>query len=177
VTAFTFDTDGTVHVEPVAAKDEDLDELEQNLVILYSGIERAARVVLSEQGDRLRALDEATITNMHRIKELGHEVTRLLVSGDIDRYGELLHDHWMRKRGLASKMTDDVIDEHYEAARKAGAIGGKLMGAGGGGFFMFYVRPADRRRFIETMVARGLRPLKFRFDVDGARIVANLHRS
>ncbi len=177
VTAFTFDTDGTVHVEPVAAKDEVLDELEQNLVIVYSGIERAARVVLSEQGDRLRALDESTIENMHRIKEIGHEVTRLLVSGDIDRYGELLHDHWMRKRGLASKMTDDVIDEHYDAARKAGAIGGKLMGAGGGGFFMFYVRPADRRRFIETMVARGLRPLKFRFDVDGARIVANLHRS
>ena len=177
VTAFTFDTDGAVHVEPVPAKDEVLDELEQNLVILYSGIERAARVVLSEQGDRLRAEHPATVESMHRIKNIGHEVTRLLVSGDVDSYGELLHDHWMRKRGLASKMTDDVIDEHYAEARKAGAIGGKLMGAGGGGFFMFYVRPADRRRFVETMVGRGLRPLKFRFDVDGARIVANLHRS
>jgi D-glycero-alpha-D-manno-heptose-7-phosphate kinase len=74
-------------------------------------------------------------------------------------------------------MTDSVIDEHYEAARAAGAIGGKLMGAGGGGFFMFYVRPADRRRVIEAVVARGLRVLRFRFDKGGARIVANLHRS
>ncbi len=177
VTAFTFDTDGTVHVEPVPAKDEVLDELESNLVILYTGIERPARVVLKEQGDRLRDLDEETVQRMHRIKELGHEVHRLLAAGDVDRYGELLHDHWMKKRGLASKMTDDAIDEHYEAARRAGAIGGKLMGAGGGGFFMFYVRPGDRRRFVEVMAARGLRQLRFRFDVDGARIVANLHRS
>src|SRR5262249_14851095 len=76
-----------------------------------------------------------------------------------------------------SKMTDSTIDEHYEAARKAGAIGGKLMGAGGGGFFMLYTRPQDKRRVIEAMAARGLRQLRFRFDVDGAGIVANLHRS
>ena len=79
---------------------------------------------------------------MHRIKELGHETqphpARAATS---TRYGELLHEHWTNKRKLASKMTDSVIDEHYEAARKAGAIGGKLMGAGGGGFFMFYARP------------------------------------
>ena len=74
-------------------------------------------------------------------------------------------------------MTDSVIDEHYEAARKAGAIGGKLMGAGGGGFFMFYARPADRRAVYAAMVKRGLRPLRFRFDPGGARIVANLRQS
>jgi len=88
-----------------------------------------------------------------------------------------LHEHWTNKRKLASKMTDDRIDEHYEAARSAGAVGGKLMGAGGGGFFMFYARPADKRRVYERMVQRGLRPLRFRFDLDGARIVANMHRS
>ncbi len=177
VTAFTFGTDGSVQVEPVPAKDEVLDELESNLVIVYSGIERPARVVLTEQGQRLESLEADVVERMHRIKEIGHEVYRLLVDGDIDRYGELLHHHWTQKRKLASKMTDPTIDEHYEAARKAGAIGGKLMGAGGGGFFMLYVRPADRRRVQEAMVARGLRLLKFRFDLDGARIVANLHRS
>jgi D-glycero-alpha-D-manno-heptose-7-phosphate kinase len=92
---------------------------------------------------------------MHRIKEIGHEVYRLLVAGDLDRYGELLHHHWTYKRKLASKMTEPQLDEQYEAARAAGAIGGKLMGAGGGGFFMFYVRPADKRRVIEAMMARG----------------------
>jgi D-glycero-alpha-D-manno-heptose-7-phosphate kinase len=177
ITAFTFAPDGSVSVEPVPAKDEVLDELEQNLVIVYSGIERPARTVLGEQGQRIQALEPDVMERMHRIKEIGHEVYRLLVDGDVDRYGELLHHHWTQKRALASKMTDAVIDEHYEAARKAGAIGGKLMGAGGGGFFMFYVRPEGRRRVQEAMTARGLRLLKFRFDLDGARIVANLHRS
>jgi D-glycero-alpha-D-manno-heptose-7-phosphate kinase len=177
ITALTIAPGGEVEVEPVPMREEVLDELETNLVIVYSGIERPARVVLGEQGKRLRELEPDVLERMHRIKEIGHEVYRLLVGGDVDRYGELLHDHWMRKRKLASTMTDAVLDEHYEAARAAGAIGGKLMGAGGGGFFMFYVRPADKRRLLETMVGRGLRTLKFRFDLDGARIVANLHRS
>jgi D-glycero-alpha-D-manno-heptose-7-phosphate kinase len=177
VTAFTFEPDGSVHVEPVPVSDELLDELQSNLVILWSGIERPAKLVLSEQGERLRGLEPDAIERMHRIKEIGHEVYRLLVAGDLDGFGELLHHHWIAKRKLASKMTDSVLDEHYEAARKAGAIGGKLMGAGGGGFFMFYVRPSERRRFTETMAQRGLRPLRFHFDMDGARIVANMHRS
>jgi D-glycero-alpha-D-manno-heptose-7-phosphate kinase len=177
VTAFTFDPGGAVHVEPVPVTDEVLDELQSNLVILWSGIERPAKVVLGEQGARLRDLDPDAIERMHRIKDLGREVYRLLVAGDLDAFGELLHHHWTAKRKLASKMTDDVIDDHYEAARAAGAIGGKLMGAGGGGFFMFYVRPSDRRRFVEAMARRGLRPLRFHFDMDGARIVANMHRS
>jgi D-glycero-alpha-D-manno-heptose-7-phosphate kinase len=114
---------------------------------------------------------------MHRIKALCHDFYPILVTGDIDSYGELLHEHWTNKRKLASKMADSTIDEHYDAARKAGAIGGKLMGAGGGGFFMFYTRPQERRRVLEAMAARGLRQLRFRFDMDGARIVTNLHRS
>ena len=177
VTALTLEKDGTVRVDPVPIRDEVLDELSNNLVIMYSGIERRASSVLEEQGQRVNKSDSATIDGMHRIKALGHEVYRLLTEGDVDRYGELLHDHWTHKRKLSSKMTDDRIDEHYEAARKAGAIGGKLMGAGGGGFFMFYARPADKRRVFEAMVKRGLRPLRFRFDLDGARIVANMHRS
>jgi D-glycero-alpha-D-manno-heptose-7-phosphate kinase len=177
LTALTIGTDGSVEVEPVPVRGEVLEELESNLVVVYSGIERPARVVLGEQGRRLRELEPDVIERMHRIKEIGREVYRLLVDGDIDRYGELLHDHWTRKRKLASTMTDAVIDEHYEAARAAGAVGGKLMGAGGGGFFLFYVRPADKRRLLERMSARGLRILKFRFDLDGARIVANMHRS
>lgn len=177
VTALTIDKSGLVHVEPVPVRDEVLDELQNNLVIAYSGIERPAKAVLSEQGERVKQADEKTLQRMHRIKEIGHEVYRLLVSGDIDRYGELLHEHWLSKRGLASKMTDERIDEYYEAARRAGAIGGKLMGAGGGGFFMFYVRPAEKRTVLEALSKIGLRTLRFRFDLDGAKIMANLHRS
>ncbi len=177
VAAMTFHEDGRVDVAPVAMRDEVLFELENNLVIVYSGVERAARIVLAEQGERMGRLEPAVVESMHRIKALGHRVVRLLERGDVDDYGELLHEHWTNKRRVASSMTDPVLDEHYEAARRAGAIGGKLMGAGGGGFFMFYVRPGDKRRLIEAMTARGLQVLRFRFDFDGARIVANLHRS
>lgn len=175
ITAMTFDSDGSVHVEPVAMRGEVLDELESNLVIVYSGVERQARDVLGQQGQNLARPNIAE--GMHRIKAIGHQVKALLESGDLDQFGELLDEHWTRKKDQATGMTDASLDEHYEAARAAGAIGGKLMGAGGGGFFMFYVRPKDKRPLIEALARRGLRRLRFRFDHDGARIVANLHRS
>jgi D-glycero-alpha-D-manno-heptose-7-phosphate kinase len=177
ITALTIAKDGSVQVAPVPVRDEVLDELQNNLLIMYSGLERPAKVVLAEQGERVRGADSATVAGMHRIKALGREVYDLLVRGDVDRYGEILHEHWTHKRTLASKMTDATLDQHYEAAREAGALGGKLIGAGGGGFFMFYVRPQERRRVWETLAARGLRPLRFRFDLDGARIALNLHRA
>ncbi len=177
ITAFTFDKDGSVHVERVPVDDATLAELESNLLIFYTGIERSASAVLSDQKKTIQTNKDDAVARMHRIKELGYEVKRLLIAGDIDRYGELLHEHWTNKRKLAASMTDARIDEHYEAARAAGAIGGKLMGAGGGGFFMFYVRPQQRRALYEAMVARGLKPFRFRFDYDGAKIVANFHRS
>lgn len=177
VTALTIDRDGTVHVAPVPIRNEVLDELENNLLIVYSGIERPARLVLGEQSERLRTNDPETLAGMHRIRELGHTVYDLLVRGQVDEYGELLHEHWTRKRSLASAVSSEVIDETYAVARRAGALGGKLMGAGGGGFFMFYVRPDAKRRTWEALAALGMRRLRFRFDLDGARIVANLHRS
>jgi len=177
ITALTFDRDGTVHAERLPVKDDVIDQLESSLLVFYSGVERSASAVLAEQAKTVSANKDDAVQRMHRIKQMGYETKKLLLDGTIDLYGELLHEHWMNKRKLAVNMTDSVIDEHYEAARAAGAIGGKLMGAGGGGFFMFYVRPAERRKVYETLVARKLRPMRFRFDFDGARIVANFHRS
>ncbi len=177
ITAFTFEPGGGVTVERVPMKTEVIEDLEMNLLVFYSGIERRASDVLSEQKKTITSNKDDAVQRMHRIKALGYETKRILMSGSIDQYGDLLHEHWMNKRKLASNMTDGTIDEHYEAARKAGAIGGKLMGAGGGGFFMFYVRPETRRKVYEVLVARGLSPLRFRFDFDGARISANFQRS
>jgi D-glycero-alpha-D-manno-heptose-7-phosphate kinase len=177
VSALTFNKDGTVEVERLPLREEVIDELESNLVIYYSGVERAASSVLKEQAKTIVQNKDDAVQRMHRIKALGHDTKRILLSGQVDVYGEMLHEHWTNKRKLASNMADGTIDEHYEAARKAGAIGGKLMGAGGGGFFMFYVRAAERRRVQEALSARGLRPMRFRFDFDGARIMANFHRS
>jgi D-glycero-alpha-D-manno-heptose-7-phosphate kinase len=177
ISAMNFHPDGSVDVERLPIREEVIDELESNLVIYYSGIERAASTVLKEQARTIVENKDDAVQRMHRIKQLGYETKLVLLSGQIDKYGEMLHEHWMNKRKLASNMADSAIDEHYDAARKAGAIGGKLMGAGGGGFFMFYVRAADRRRVHDTLAARGLRPMRFRFDFDGARIMANFHRS
>jgi D-glycero-alpha-D-manno-heptose-7-phosphate kinase len=177
ITAFTFHTDGSVDVERLPLRDEVIDDLESNLIIYYSGVERSASAVLKEQAKTIVENKDAAVQRMHRIKQLGHETKRILLAGEIDTYGEMLHEHWTNKRKLASNMADGAIDDHYEAARKAGAIGGKLMGAGGGGFFMFYVRAAERRRVHDSLAARGLRPMRFRFDFDGARIMANFHRS
>src|ERR1700733_11795103 len=175
ISAITFNRDGSVDVERLPLRDEVIDDLESNLVIYYSGVERSASSVLKEQQKTIVENKEAAVDRMHRIKELGYETRRILLAGQTDTYGEMLHEHWTNKRKLAANMADSTIDEHYDTARKAGAIGGKLMGAGGGGFFMFYARAADRRRVQEAMAARGLRPLRFRFDFDGARIMANFH--
>src|SRR5262249_14405170 len=127
VTAFTFDPDGSVHAERVPIRPEVLDELESNLLIFYSGVEREAAAVLSEQGRTIQKNQDGAVERMHRIKALGRETLDILTSGRVDAYGELLHEHWTNKRKLASNMSDSAIDGHYEAARKAGAIGGKLM--------------------------------------------------
>jgi D-glycero-alpha-D-manno-heptose-7-phosphate kinase len=174
INALTFNPDGSVDVERLPIRDEVIDELESNLLIFYSGVERAASAVLTQQAKTITSNSDAAVERMHRIKALGHDTKRILLDGEIDNYGEMLHEHWTNKRKLASNMTDSTIDEHYDAARKAGAIGGKLMGAGGGGFFMFYVRAAERRRVHEALAKRGLRPMRFRFDFDGARIAASL---
>jgi D-glycero-alpha-D-manno-heptose-7-phosphate kinase len=177
ISAMTFHPDGRVDVERLDLRDEVIDELESRLLIFYSGVERAASPVLAQQAGAIVENRDDAVERMHRIKALGRETRRILLAGELDSYGEMLHEHWTQKRRLAAGMSDGLIDEHYQAARSAGAVGGKLMGAGGGGFFMFYVRSAERRRVHEALTARGLRPLRFRFDFDGARIMANFHRS
>ena len=176
VTALRIAGDGSVEVEPVPIQPGVLQQLSDNLLIMYSGVERPAKLVLTEQSERVARADPVVLEGMHRIKALGLEVYELLVRGKLDRYGELLDEHWQHKRRLASRMTDDTLDQHYAAARQAGAVGGKLIGAGGGGFFMLYVRKSERARVQAALMVRGLQPLPFRFDLEGARILLNPRR-
>src|SRR5258708_1947075 len=142
ISAMTFQPDGAVTVERLTLRDEVVDELESNLVVYYSGVERAASTVLREQAKTIAENTDHAVQRMHRIKALGYDTKAILLSGKVDTYGEMLHEHWTNKRKLAPNMADETIDGHYEAARKAGAIGGQLMGAGGRGFFMFSVGAA-----------------------------------
>lgn len=164
-----------VQVTPLRLSDDGLAELESNLHVFYTGVDREASPLLADQQKQMKA-DARSADAMHRIKQLGYETRRLLSQDKLDEYGELLDEHWTNKRKLSSQVSSGAIDEHYRAARRAGALGGKLMGAGGGGFFLFYARK-DKGALIRTLVARGLRYIRFRFDMDGAKIVANLTRS
>ena len=114
----------------------------------------APNVPMPKGGGKLGKKNGGSLEAMHRIKAIGHEVRRLLERGDVDGFGALLDAHWQEKRKLASNVSNPQLDEHYQAARRAGALGGKLMGAGGGGFFMFYCRD-HRGRLIDEMTRRG----------------------
>ena len=113
------------------------------------------------------------IANLHQIKEIGLETRKYLERSQVDKLGELLHVHWETKKKRSQKISNPLVDECYEAARKNGAIGGKLIGAGGGGFLMFYCKNHDKPRIIETMQKMRLRWERFHFDYDGAKILVN----
>jgi D-glycero-alpha-D-manno-heptose-7-phosphate kinase len=170
VVGLTIERDLSVHVERIDVAASALERLEASLHVFHVGGARDSNAVLSSQHDALAAR-AASVEAMHAIKALGVETRRLLERGRVDEYGELLHAHWTEKRRVASAVTNEGIDAHYEAARTAGAIGGKVMGAGGGGFLLLHARDGERLR--RAMAARGLRPLSFRFEPTGARIVGD----
>ncbi len=143
-------------------------------LLFHSGIERRASEILSEQDERSKKDDTEVISNLHQVKEIGLETRKALEKGDVDELGELLNVHWQAKKKRSGKMTDPFIDECYEVARKNGALGGKIIGAGGGGFFMFYSNNSDKPRLYQTMTKLGLKPMKFHFQSEGAKILLNM---
>ncbi len=173
LTCLTFEKNGEVLVEPLKISGETLDQLESNLLLFFTGKERKASEILSEQDERSKKEDPEMIQNLHQIKEIGLETKKYLEKGKVEMLGELLHVHWETKKKRSQKMSDPFIDECYEVAREKGAIGGKLIGAGGGGFFMFYCNNSEKPKLIEAMTKMGLRWERFRFDFDGAKILVN----
>ena len=171
LTCLTFEKNGEVLVEPLKISGETLDQLESNLLLFFTGKERKASEILSEQDERSKKEDPEMIQNLHQIKEIGLETKKYLEKGEVNMLGELLHVHWETKKKRSQKMSDPFIDECYEVARQKGAIGGKLIGAGGGGFFMFYCNNNEKPKLIETMTGMGLRWERFHFDFDGAKIL------
>jgi D-glycero-alpha-D-manno-heptose-7-phosphate kinase len=174
ITCLTFEKNGNVLVEPLKISPETMDQLESNISLFHTGIERSASDILSDQDEKSKRDDPAIIENLHKIKEIGLETRKVLEMGKVDEFGRLLHVHWETKRKRSSKMTDPFIDECYETARKNGALGGKLIGAGGGGFFMFYCHNSDKPGLSQAMKKAGLKPMRFSFDFEGAKILINM---
>jgi D-glycero-alpha-D-manno-heptose-7-phosphate kinase len=176
ITCLTFEKNGDVLVEALRISDEALDQMESNIALFYTGIERSASEILAEQDEKSKKDDPKVIENLHKIKEIGLQTRKALESGNVDEFGELLHVHWETKRKRSQKMSDPFIDECYDVARKNGALGGKLIGAGGGGFFMFYCRNSDRPKLSRAMKNMRLKPMRFSFDFEGAKILINMKR-
>ncbi|MCU0666220.1 MAG: sugar kinase [Candidatus Omnitrophica bacterium] len=168
--AYTFNTDGTVVVDPVDIKEEDLAQLQNNLLLFFLNKERSASDVLIEQDQKTKQDDKKTIQRLHKIKEIGLATRAAFEKGKLDDFGELMHQHWLIKKGLSGKVSDSFIDEVYEAGRKSGALGGKVAGAGGGGFILFYC-PKNKSVLVEAMAKMGLVPFWFSFEHEGAKIV------
>lgn len=173
LTCLTFDKSGEVIVEPLRISDDAIEQLESNLILVFTGQERSASEILSEQDKKSKEDDQATIQNLHRVKEIGLETRKCLEKGQIDKVGELFNLHWGIKKERSSKISYPFIDECYEVACKHGAIGGKLIGAGGGGFLLLYCRNSDKPKVIKAMQKMGLKWERFRFDFDGAKILVN----
>ena len=169
ITCFTFHRDHRVDVEPLKVSNRTMFDLEDNLLLFFTGFNRAARSILKDQHVRSQAGEKEMLENLHYVKALAHRSREALESGDLFRFGELMHEHWEHKRRRSGGISNPQIDKWYSLAMRNGAVGGKLVGAGGGGFLMFYA--ADRGLLRQAMADAGLEEVRFRFDFEGTKVV------
>ena len=173
INAYSIDRSGKVSVEDMNLDDSTVAELESNIMMFYTGITRKSSEVLSKQQERISDPKTDALERMHAIKRIGLESKKALQSGNLRRFGELLHEHWEVKRGVTDNMSSDDIDRWYSMAREDGAIGGKIIGAGGGGFLMLYCE-GDKQRLRSAMAKEGLAEFEFKFDFEGSKTVYNI---
>lgn len=173
VVCLEISTDGEVHVSPLSISDDVIRELESNLLFFYTGIKRSAATVLKDQSVSIEERRSEALEAMHRIKKIGFEVKDALQRGNLTEFAELQHEHWMAKRATSPQVSNDPIDRWYERALENGAQGGKLMGAGGGGFLMLYCED-NKDKIRKAMAMEGLREVRFGFEREGSRIIINL---
>ena len=169
ITAFTFHPDGRVEYRPCKISEETLFNLEDNLLLFFTGYSRSASAILKDQNDKSKQHDQAMLDNLHFTKDLGYKSLAALETGNLDEFARLMDVHWQRKKARSSGMSNAHINDWYDHAMANGALGGKLIGAGGGGFLMFYA--GDKTRLRHAMREKGLTEVRFRFDFEGTKVV------
>lgn len=170
ITAFTFHPGGEVEAQRLKLSTETMANLEDGLMLYFTGFTRNASAILRDQDTRSRLQDHAMLDSLHLAKQLGYDSQKALEAGDLECFADLMNAHWEHKRGRSQGMSNSLIDQYYCHARKNGALGGKLIGAGGGGFLMLYTR--EKMRLRRAMTETGLREVRVRFDFEGTRVVA-----
>lgn len=169
VTCFTFHKDDKVTAVPLGISMETMFDLEDNLLLFFTGFSRSASGILKDQKSKSQSNNPEMLKNLHYVKELGYRSKDALEAGNTKLFGELMHEHWEHKKKRSGGMSNQNIDEWYELGIKNGAVGGKLVGAGGGGFLMFMAHDKNKLRHIMTNV--GLEEVRFRFDFEGTKVL------
>ena len=169
LTCFELHPDDTVSVSSLAVSSATMWDLTENLLMFFTGYSRSASAVLDDQRRRSEQDDRAMLENLSFVRDTGYEIRKRLEDGDTEGFADLMHEHWVRKRERSAGMTNEAIDRWYEKARAHGALGGKLVGAGGGGFLLFYA--SDPARLRAAMAGEGLAEVRFGFDLDGSTVL------
>lgn len=172
LTVLDIGVNGKVEVRRADIPPHIADELNHNLLMFYTGHRRNADDILTKQSNAVKKEEKEIVESMHRIKEIGYGILEAAEKGNLDEIGKKFHEHWKHKKKISTKMTKPEFDAIYDAARKSGALGGKISGAGGGGFFTFYV-PEKHRKFREEMKEFGLREMHYRFDHEGSKVLVD----
>ena len=174
ITCLDIDTSGRVAVTALKIDRGLADELRRRVLLFFTGMTRSADGILGQQRSATESGDSSVVESLHRTKTMGYEIRDALERGDLDRFGPLLHEHWENKKRRSAQISDERIDRWYARARAAGATGGKIIGAGGGGFLMLYCPDGTRDAVRQQMAAEGLRELRYAFDHEGAKVLVNI---
>lgn len=169
VTCFRFNKNDSVDVQPAVVSAETLHNLEDGLVMFFTGMSRSASAILKDQDDRSKTKDTSIIDNLHYVKDLGLRSLNALETGDLQKFGMLMDEHWQHKKKRSRGMSNPAIDKWYDLAMSNGAVGGKLIGAGGGGFLLFYTE--DKKRLRHALREVGLEEVRIRFDFEGTKTI------
>jgi D-glycero-alpha-D-manno-heptose-7-phosphate kinase len=171
INCFTFYSDDKVNTKKLNISQETLFNLEDNLLLFFTGYSRSASGVLKEQDDKSKKDDPSMIDNLHFVKDIGYKSKIAFENGNLEEFADLMNIHWEYKKQRSGAITNDQINKWYELALKNGALGGKLIGAGGGGFLMFYAD--NHKKLRHAIMKEGLQELRFRFDFEGSKVVTS----
>lgn len=172
LTVLEIEKDGKVTVKKADVSDTTIDELNRNLLMFYTNTSRSADAILTEQSKGAKEENKNVVDSMHFIKDLGYKILDAVEAGNITQVGLMFDQHWQYKKKISTKMSNPHFDKIYDIAKENGALGGKISGAGGGGFFIFYVEE-KQDRFRTKMKELGLREMRYRFDFEGTKVLVN----
>jgi D-glycero-alpha-D-manno-heptose-7-phosphate kinase len=173
ITCLEIERDGRVTVSPLDISPTAADELRHNVLLFFTGITRSANAILAEQKRDTAAARLDVVNSLHRTMELGRQVKAALEAGKVDEFGLLLHEHWENKKLRSALISNPEVDRWYSIARESGALGGKIVGAGGGGFLLLYCPSSAKAAVREALAREGLREMPYAFDYDGAKVMLN----